>query len=228
MSLRVFHDDAAAASIGAELVLTSEEAHYLLKVRRAAVGTKLEVLDGHGGRWQATLKQAGGGHATVELDAVVNVPAANCEVTVLLALPDPKALLDALAAACAGGAHCVLLTTTARSQRSVPGRDRIERVLRATLRQCGRPAPPAVSGPVELDEALAHLPEQPGVVAHPKPRSTALVEASARRLLIGPEGGFDAGEFERIERAAFVPLSLGPWTLRTEAAVAAALGRLMG
>lgn len=45
-------------------------------------------------------------------------------------------------------------------------------------------------------------------------------------LAIGPEGGWVPFERELLQRAGFIPVKLGPWTLRVETAVAVALGQI--
>jgi 16S rRNA (uracil1498-N3)-methyltransferase len=42
-------------------------------------------------------------------------------------------------------------------------------------------------------------------------------------LLLGPAGGWEPSEAERIQRAGFVPVSLGPRILRAETAAIAAV-----
>jgi 16S rRNA (uracil1498-N3)-methyltransferase len=45
-------------------------------------------------------------------------------------------------------------------------------------------------------------------------------------LLVGPEGGLDAGEFGQARSAGFLGLRLGPRVLRTETASTVALAAL--
>jgi 16S rRNA (uracil1498-N3)-methyltransferase len=47
------------------------------------------------------------------------------------------------------------------------------------------------------------------------------------RVLVGPEGGFEAGELAAAQTAGFMPLTLGPHVLRTETAGLAALAAMM-
>jgi len=228
MSLRVFHAPDAGIVPGASLVLDAEESRYLLRVRRARVGESLEILDAAGGRWHGTLAaREGTGRAVVAVASPIPAPAPHREVTLLIGVPEPGALLAALAAACAGGATSVVLVSSRRGQVALPGRDRIDRLLRATMRQCGRPDAPALDGPLELEHALARAPEVPGLIARPGGHDRALPTGACARVLVGPEGGFSPEEDEHIDAAGFVPLALGPWTLRTEVAVTAALSRVI-
>jgi 16S rRNA (uracil1498-N3)-methyltransferase len=56
------------------------------------------------------------------------------------------------------------------------------------------------------------------------PPETAPAASPVIELLIGPEGGFTAGEVQSALAAGFVPTSLGPLTLRAETAAVVALG----
>jgi 16S rRNA (uracil1498-N3)-methyltransferase len=230
MSVRVFHGPGDSLQPGARIELDREESHYLLRVRRARAGDAIEVLDGVGGRWHARVQPpptSGSGPASVVLDAAVALPAPAREVVLLLALPDPKATLEALAAACAGGASAVVFVGTEHAHASLPGSDRIDRIMRATMRQCGRPAPPGLRGPIPLARALEERAELPGVVAEPGADGGDLHPGHGVRFLVGPEGGLSSDELRRSRAAGFSPLSLGPWTLRTETAVTAGLARLV-
>ncbi len=68
-----------------------------------------------------------------------------------------------------------------------------------------------------------------GLLAHPggAPLETVAAPATAPRVLaIGPEGGFLPREVEAFVARGFTPVDLGPWVLRTETAVVAALAQL--
>jgi 16S rRNA (uracil1498-N3)-methyltransferase len=233
----------ASPQTGVELELDEEESRYLVKVRRLRVGGRFELLDGRGGAWAATLVFAGR-RARVEVGAArPSAPAPEPRV-VLLGLPDPTATLDALSGASELGASELVLVRCERSQGHAPSQQRIERVLRAAMRQCGRASPPIVSGappedPWTLAEALAHRPELPGLFGTaPAPGQTSpggpgKAPPGGRpppapggvRLLIGPEGGLTPAEVGAAQAAGFFPAELGPWVLRTPTAVVALLAR---
>lgn len=71
-----------------------------------------------------------------------------------------------------------------------------------------------------LGAVLERLPLAPSGVSS----GSAPVAAPVIELLIGPEGGFTAGEVQSALAAGFVPVSLGPLTLRAETAAVVALG----
>lgn len=243
MSLRAFTPAGAEPpSPGGVLDLDEEESRYLVKVRRARVGDSLELFDGRGGAWRATLR-AVGRRAAVELGPALAYAEPPARV-VLLGLPDQSATLEALVGASELGATDLLFVACERSNVRVPPAPRIERVLRAAQRQCGRPRPPALLGappgaPLSLAQALALREELPGAFAwealrdEPKPArparparpDTGSSITGGWRLLVGPEGGLTAAEVEAIGAAGFRALGLGPWVLRTPTAVTAMLAR---
>lgn len=230
MTRRVFAP--APLVSGATIELSEEESHYLARVRRSRVGDDVDVLDGTREAFRSILVEVAPKRCRVELRARVIVP----DVPVVelgLALHDPKAALDAVARACEGGASKLVWLRTARTQFDAPTPARLERVLQAAQRQCGRPTRLAIDGPMPLSAWLTQS-NTPGWIAWERAagetadRVRPLSEMSATRLLIGPEGGFTSEEVEMARHAGLTPCSLGPWILRTEIAVTAALAWLLG
>lgn len=247
MSTRVFLPEewtVEAVQVGQLVELDDEESRYLLKVRRVRPGESLELLDGRGHRWIASLARAGR-RAQVEIVAIGReLEAPPPTRIVLLGLPEPAATLDALTNASELAATQIVLVRCERSQGHAPSAVRIERVLRAAMRQCGRPsAPEILGGPPgdawSLADALAHRRELPGVFGDPSPTEVLGGDppreplqppdgAAGLRLLVGPEGGLCPAEIEAARMAGFQGVCLGPWILRTPTAVVALLARLAG
>lgn len=241
MSTRAFVPDElslTAVQVGQLVELDDDESRYLLKVRRVRPGESLELLDGRGHRWTATLASAGR-RAQVEIRTIVSEPEPPPPSRiVLLGLPEPAATLDALTHASELGATQIVLVRCERSQGHAPSAARIERVLRAAMRQCGRPSPPEVlGGPPgdawSLADALAHRSELAGVFGDLHPVESRLPDPATGgeqglRLLVGPEGGLCPAELEATRAAGFRGVCLGPWILRTPTAVVALLARLGG
>jgi 16S rRNA (uracil1498-N3)-methyltransferase len=225
---------AGELAVGQLVELDDEESRYLQKVRRVRLGESLELLDGRGRRWAATLARVGR-RATVEIVAIVHEQAPPSTRIVLLGLPEPAATLDALTGASELGATHIVLVRCERSQGHPPAAARIERVLRAAVRQCGRPSSPELLGdpPWSLADALAHRSELPGVFGDPRPTEHPQLDGrldatGGLRLLVGPEGGLSPAEIEAARMAGFRGVCLGPWILRTPTAVVALLARLSG
>lgn len=132
-------------------------------------------------------------------------------------------------------------------ERGEKRQQRWQRIALAAAQQCRRVDIPRVAAPTSWSEAMAGraaaLPSPAGEAlrlllyegAAPPlgavlerlplaPSGVAPGAAPVIELLIGPEGGFTAGEVQGALAAGFVPVSLGPLTLRAETAAVVALG----
>ncbi|MGB1275486.1 MAG: RsmE family RNA methyltransferase [Nannocystaceae bacterium] len=230
MSLRVFAPtDTGPLEVAQTLTLTREESHYLSKVRRARVGSEVDVFDGLGGIWRAITVAVDARASRVELVDKRVLAAPPREVSVLLGTPQAPALLDALTRASEVGAVAVTLVHMQRSQGSVPKLQRIDRVLKAAQRQCGRPLPLAI----EHAESLFSCPTDGDVekrfawAASRTASSKGGPPTQPAQLVIGPEGGLTPEEVTWLQHQGYTPLGLGPWVQRTETAVATGLARLI-
>lgn len=226
MSARAF---AGHVDAGAPTILDEAESHYLRRVRRLADGATLELIDAAGDLWSATLVGGDARRSELQVHARLSVAAPARELVLLLGTPDPAAALELLPGVVELGVTSVAWVRCARSQSGPPGDARVDRVVRAAQRQCGRPRPPAFLGPMPLAAALEHRTDLRGYFAWEARRGAAPdqpVPAGAR-LCVGPEGGFTDDEADALTRAGFVPLGLGPFTLRTPTAALVGLARLL-
>lgn len=230
MSLRVF---AVRPPGGFDLrepaVLDADESHYLRRVRRAPDGAPLELIDDHGGLWSARVRGGDARRSEVDLLAPRSTPAPPRELVLLLGLPEPAAVLELLPPLIEIGVAAIAWVRCARSQSGPPGANRLERVVRAAQRQCGRPGAPQFLGPVDLPAAAALRTDLAGFFAWEQRRGLAdeLAPAAGARLLVGPEGGLTPDEAAQLTAAGLQPLGLGPYTLRTGTAALVGLARLM-
>ncbi|MBK6915959.1 MAG: 16S rRNA (uracil(1498)-N(3))-methyltransferase [Deltaproteobacteria bacterium] len=224
MSVRVFH--AGELTPDATVELVGDELHYLVRVRRAAKGDVVEVLDGAGHGARAVLERVDARSATLRVDAAIAY-ADTPTLELWLGMPDVDATLACITAACELGVTRLTLVRTAFAQAQLPGRARIDRVLQAAMRQCGRPQPPVIAGPLALADLLARTEPRGGWIAWERLRDAAAPSPPrVARLFVGPEGGLREDEVRACEDAGMSACSLGPWTLRAPTAVVAGLGRL--
>jgi 16S rRNA (uracil1498-N3)-methyltransferase len=231
MTMRIFHDAPLAA--GDEVAIVGDEHHYLRRVRRAKVGTTIEILDGVASKVVASIVRTADRETTAKVERTV-APVATPMLELWLGIPDSTACLEAITSAAELGCTAIVLVRTAHGTAPVPGAARIERVIRAAMRQCGRPTPPEIRGPVDLAALLDAHEHGCGVFAWerlqgdggPTQDDLAIALRLPPRLLVGPEGGLTDDEASRCRARGMLPLGLGPWTLRTETAVAAGLGHL--
>ena len=226
MSLRVF---AARPPADEPAVLDPDESHYLRRVRRAPDGAALELIDDRGALWSARVRGGDARRSEVDLLTPLVVPAPSRELVLLLGLPEPSAVLEILPGLIEIGVTTIVWTRCARSQSPPPGQARLDRVVRAAQRQCGRPNAPHFLGPHELETAASVRTDLAGYFAWEQRRGLAdsLALTGGARLLVGPEGGLTPAEAELLAATGLQPLGLGPYTLRTGTAALVGLARLM-
>ncbi|MBX7082925.1 MAG: 16S rRNA (uracil(1498)-N(3))-methyltransferase [Nannocystaceae bacterium] len=223
MSLRVFHD---GALVPGELVtLAAPEHHYLARVRRASAGDVVELLDGRAHAARATIATLDARRAVLRVGELSSIPEPP-PLELWLALCDVDACLAAITMACELGVTAITWVRSAHAQARPPAPARVQRVVRAAMRQCGRPRPPEISGPVALEPLLADAAPAGGVIACQRHVQQSAAGPRVARLLVGPEGGFTDDEVQRCLSHGMHACSLGPWTLRAPTAVAAGLAWL--
>ncbi len=214
--------------------LTDEARHYLRDVLRLSPGAEVELFDGRGGAWAATIEP---GFAALAVGARRERSAGGPEISLLFALAKgEKAELVVQKATELGVARLVPWA----AERSVlkldagKGRERAERwrrIAEEAARQCGRAEVPVVEDPTDLPGALAGLPAGHRLLvlhgAGGAPLAALGLEgAPGVALVVGPEGGLTEGELAACQAAGAVRGSLGPRTLRAETAAIAGLAVL--
>ena len=211
---------------GATLTLDAAESHYIVRVRRAQVGDRIEVLDGVASKHAADIVQADANACVIDVGPALTDPASP-PIIVLMGIVDAKAVAEALAGASEVGAARVVPVRTARAQTAMPPVARIARICRAAQRQCGRASPLTVGATLGWPDALEHAVALSGWVATPGAEPGPLThDRAGSRLLIGPEGGLTDAEVALSRDRGFQPLWLGPHVLRTPTAVVSGVARL--
>lgn len=155
---------------------------------------------------------------------------ANRPVTLIQALAKGSKVADVVRDATELGATRVIVAVADRSVKRGADRDRWQRIAVEAARQCGRGDIPDIDPPCGLAEALerARDPQASLVLLDPTGdrRFADTITSAAVVLVIGPEGGFSQDELLTADRLGYLRAHLGPFTLRTETACAAALGAL--
>ena len=217
--------------------LTGRRLAYVRSVHRAAVGDALRVgkVNGRVGTGMVT--------ALDERELVLDVrfdrdPPPAAALTLLLALPRPKALRRVLQCIASMGVKRLVLFNTWRVEKSFwdsPALDEtaVREQLLLGLEQGGDTVMPTVEmrrrfKPFVEDEMRGLIAETQALVAHPPAaRPCPHAVPAPVSLAIGPEGGFTPYEVELLCAHGFEGVSLGPRPLRVEHAVPALLGRIL-
>ena len=224
------HDD------GARVKLTGEEAHHLLHVLRARVGTRVQLFDGRGRQTEAVVTQIERGDVRLECGPIERISRESPR-KLFLATALPRSGRERFLVEKAvelGVAEVWFFEPERGVARCSSGfLKKANRIVIEASKQCGRNTLMPVRRR-SLDEILTQTPTtMHRLVAHPEapswPPALAGAESAEVAVLIGPEGGFTESEIGRAESSGWESVSLGSRVLRIEtAALALAAVLLLG
>ena len=228
-SIRLFVDD--TPDTGRELVCTRAQANYLLNVMRLQSGAELLIFDGRTGEWRAELVVQGRGRCALRPLERVREQIAGPDIEYLFS-PLKRARLDYMVQkATEMGVAALQPVLTQHTAVARVNAERMRANVIEAAEQCGVLRVPEVRAPVSLDGLLADWDAaRPIIYCDEDAPITSPLDALKRvtpgrlAVLIGPEGGFDARERNRLRSLSFVtPVSLGPRVMRADTAAVAAL-----
>jgi len=216
-------------------MLPEHSAHHAREVLRLRAGALVRVFDGAGNEYAAVLDAVTRRGVEARLGGAV-MPRPESPLRLVLALSPLKGdrmelVIQKATELGAAEIHAVVTARTEAIARPVlhgARHERWEKVASGAAEQCGRAVVPLVAPATTLAELLARpfagrrlvLLETPGW----PPLSTRPPAAGSGLLvLVGPAGGWEDPEVERLLAAGFEPVSLGPRILRSETAALAAL-----
>lgn len=210
---------------GQRVSLDDNEVHHL-RVRRARDREIVELLDGTGLRGTGRLMQTGHQWA-VEVQSAQQ-ESRPAELTLAVAAGDRDRFSWMVEKAVELGVTRILPLETARSSGVATGiRDahlrRLRRQALEATKQCGVAWAVQVEEPLSLDDFRERPLTGPGWLADRSgaPPPTRL-GGNPMTVVIGPEGGLTEPERAGLVAAGYLPVVLGPHTLRFETAALAA------
>lgn len=232
MSPPRFHVPGAAP--GARLALPDHAAHHAREVLRLRAGASVRVFDGEGAEFEASLDAVtrAGVHARLG-GAVPARPESPLRLVLALSPLKGDRMELVIQKATELGVTEIRPLVTARTDAAArpalkgSRQERWDKVASGAAEQCGRAVVPPVLATTNLDSLLSAPFEgrrflllegggHPTLAALAPPPSAAL-------LLLGPAGGWEPAEVQRILAAGFEAVSLGPRVLRAETAAIAAV-----
>lgn len=223
----------APLAAGVAVSLTEPQAHYLATVLRRNAGDTVLLFNGRDGEWRARLVGLSrrDGEARVMDQTRAQTPEQG--PTLIAPVLRRETTEWMVEKATELGAAEILFTTSARSAVTRTNPQRLAAIAAEAAEQCGRLTVPRIEPPEGLDRRLAAWPKGRRLVVCDEtsaaPPLASVLSAAAGNanlpgVLVGPEGGFEPRELDRLRALPFsLPASLGPRTLRAETAALAAL-----
>ena len=237
---RLLHDEPIADK--EEILVRGPAAHHLATVMRVRRGERIEVRDGCGCAWLGEVVRLGSQEVAVRrLDQQNPSNESPLTLTVALGYARAERMDLVLRQATELGVQRVVAFRAARSQYGLSGNQssrRTQRWLRIAgeaLRQCGRICLPEIEVLPNVGALFAKLHEWDlagddglRIMAWEEEQRQGLLSMWEGRphcskvlLVVGPEGGFTPEEVEQFRFSGFLPVHLGPRTLRLETAATA-------
>ncbi|MEZ5093023.1 16S rRNA (uracil(1498)-N(3))-methyltransferase [Nocardioides sp.] len=230
--------DLVGVAAGDRVVLTGDEAHHAVVVRRLRVGERVALTDGRGSWVEAVVEVTGKRELTAVAETVTRVARPEPAVTVVQALPKGDRGELAVEVLTEVGVDVVVPWAASRSVAVWRG-ERVGKSLakwRATAREAAKQSrrawfPEVASLAATAD--LAGLVEGAdlAVVLHEAasaPLASLEVPAAGRIVMVvGPEGGLSDDEVALLSDAGAVDCRLGAEVLRTSTAGVAAVAALL-
>ncbi|HEY1447359.1 MAG TPA: 16S rRNA (uracil(1498)-N(3))-methyltransferase [Caulobacteraceae bacterium] len=216
---------------GAEIAAAPQQVHYLAHVMRVRVGHELLAFNGRDGEWSTRVLEISRHAARLTALRQERPQTQGPDLDLLIALIK-RARLDAIVEKAAElGARRVRPLITERASADHTNLARLNAIAVEAAEQTGRLDIPEIQPPARLADLLAAWPADRRLMfcdeagdAEPALTALAGAEPGPWAILVGPEGGFSAGE-RAAARAVpgAVPVSLGPRILRADTAAIAAL-----
>jgi 16S rRNA (uracil1498-N3)-methyltransferase len=217
---------------GAQVILTADQSHYLLRVMRGRAGDYVLLFNGRDGEWRARITDANR-RACVLTCQENTLPQTDVPDLWLVFAPvkrTPTGYLTQKATEL--GVRALQAVTTHRTIARRVNLERMRANAMEAAEQSGRVSVPAIFEPAELPNLLAEWPNERRLVfCDEGGDALPLIDALDRdpgheswAILTGPEGGFDEEERAAIRARPFVlPVTLGPRIIRADTAALAAL-----
>ena len=210
--------------------LEGDEARHLARVMRAKTGDTVELFDGQGTSWTATVQAIQRNHVSLHLDQKQSETISNKPIiTLAVALPKgdrQKWLIEKITEL---GTDSLVPLTTTRSvaEPTAAAISRLQRGVIESCKQSGRNRLLEITQPQSLHNLLTTSSASLRILACPDgtPMQSILLKPIDNILIaIGPEGGFTDDEIRTANASGFAQMSLCQNILRIEtAAIAAAV-----
>lgn len=218
--------------------LADDEARHLAQVLRLAPGDEVAVFDGAGREFRARIERVSRNGADLRLlEQMSSAPEPAVRLTLAQAVIKGEKMDDVVRDATMMGVSAIEPLVTAHMAAHMrPGHapERWRRIAIASAKQCRRAVVPAMGAGIAFsdwlprdrsDVRLLLVEPSAGMAGRPLSALGSARPASAS-LMVGPEGGWSAGELHAAVDAGYTAITLGPRTLRADAVPVIAIGLL--
>lgn len=211
-------------NLGATSFTCSEEtSKHCVQVLRMQGGDAIQITNGMGGVFEATIVEAHKKNTTVQINKEYAVASASQKIILGISILKNAVRLEWLfEKATEMGVHTIVPLLCERTIHERFKSDRMNNIIQSAMIQSQQTWLPVLSEPMPLLQFITNGIAAQKLIAHCEPLHKTSIQSIEPSddllLLIGPEGDFALSEIEAAIAKDFMPIDLGPTRLRTETA----------
>lgn len=213
-------------------IIEGEDVKHISKVLRCKENDKLEVCDMDNNEYICQIKEINKDSILLDIIEKVNIKReSNLKVKLYQGMPKGTKMELILQKLTEIGVDEIVLVQTKRSVTKIDNKkedkkiERWERIIYEAAKQSKRGKIPTLTGVLTFNEALEDMKGNDlNLCPYENERTVVIKEAIKGKqinnigIFVGPEGGFEEEEIEKIQNIDGQVVSLGPRILRTETA----------
>lgn len=228
---------------GNKIIIDTDDVGHITRVLRLGTGDIVTVCDSRGTDYEARISEIEPKKIICDIISKrVSLSEPNIDVTLFQGLPKASKMEYIIQKTTELGINSIVPVKLSRCVVKIDGTkderkklDRWQKISEAAAKQSGRGIVPKIEGIMTLDEVLERAKDfdlffVPYECEDKKTLKDVLLSKKNVKsvgLIIGPEGGFDPSETEKIRNSGIDTVTLGKRILRTETAGEAVLAMIM-
>ena len=222
MSVPYFYEPLIATGM-TQFTLSETSSKHCVQVLRMDVGEQIDITNGQGGLFHATIQVAHKKNAVVTITASTQTDRPKQKLQLGISLLKNAVRLEWLfEKATEIGVTSITPLVCERTIHERFKTERMQQIIQSAMIQSQQNWLPVLSEPMPFQQFIAKHSAAQKLIAHCEPLDKISIQSIEPSddllLLIGPEGDFAPSEIETAIANDFTPIDLGPTRLRTETA----------
>jgi 16S rRNA (uracil1498-N3)-methyltransferase len=222
MSVPYFYEPLIATGM-TQFTLSETSSKHCVQVLRMDVGEQIDITNGQGGLFHATIQVAHKKNAVVAITASKQTDRPKQKLQLGISLLKNAVRLEWLfEKATEIGVTSITPLVCERTIHERFKTERMQQIIQSAMIQSQQTWLPVLSEPMPLLQFITNGIAAQKLIAHCEPLHKTSIQSIEPSddllLLIGPEGDFALSEIEAAIAKDFMPIDLGPTRLRTETA----------
>jgi 16S rRNA (uracil1498-N3)-methyltransferase len=222
MSVPYFYEPLIATGM-TQFTLSETSSKHCVQVLRMDVGEQIDITNGQGGLFHATIQVAHKKNAVVTITTSTQTDRPKQKLQLGISLLKNAVRLEWLfEKATEIGVTCITPLVCERTIHERFKTERMQQIIQSAMIQSQQTWLPVLSETMPLLQFITKGSAAQKLIAHCEPLHKTSIQSIEPSddllLLIGPEGDFAPSEIEAAIAKDFMPIDLGPTRLRTETA----------